>query len=219
MLKLPGEYRMTIGTVNIYLVGASIGNAWNLPQFSKRMQIQDISVHYFHGGSNFDKSDKIFEILDNDRNMDYLIIKECAAYFPVEPEYYKRSIEEWISRIREAGVIPILATTVPVTKTHQIKINLYNFIRRRSNDLFRTNSFSATKNISIMGYNRWIRNFSKNNDIPLLDLASVLTKKGSDFLDPSFARIDGLHLNKKGYVQLDNLLKEFLENSLNGKGL
>ena len=200
--------------MKLILVGASIGNGWDLPNFPGRVNVEDISIDYRHGGSGFDKSEKIQEVIHYDPKPDYLIIKECAAYFPVEEDRYKDLIAQWLDLCRSNDITPILSTVVPVTKTHELKKDLFYFVRRRPNNLFKTNPFSYNKNKSIIAYNKWIRDFSKENGISLLDLASALTKEGSEFLNASYARIDGLHLNKKGYVQLDNLLENFIRSMI-----
>jgi hypothetical protein len=198
--------------VNIVLIGASIGKGWNIENFPLRSKMHHISIKYYHGGSDFDKTEKINEILNSTDPPDILIIKECAAYFPGDLLRYQKLLMKWVINCNEKKVIPILSTVIPVTRSHEIKKNLYYFIRGRSLDLFKSNPFKNSRLKSIMVYNEWLQIFTEENDIILLDLAKSLIKNGKDYLNPSIAQIDGLHISKNGYEKLDLELKKILDN-------
>ena len=85
--------------------------------------------------------------------------------------------------------MPAVTTVVPVTKEHS-----------KSN---------PGRLPGILAYNDWIRDVADKEQIPCLDLEKALRVSASDrSLHPELTSGDGLHLNKKAYERLDELLED-----------
>lgn len=197
--------------VRILLLGASVGNAWNLPEWPERMNSDKYAfemIAYYE----FDKSNAFEEIIMRPKRKFHLtrtylrslfkqapqkpeiiIIKECAAYFPGDLDTYKTLIDKWVKRCLSVGIKPVLATVVPVTEEHA---------QRKPGRLE-----------GILNYNDWIRSYAHQQNIGLLDLeANVRISDENRSLRPEFTKGDGLHLNRNAYDILDKLLVAFFEN-------
>ncbi len=173
----------------IMLVGASIGQGWNLPEFGARSGVAGYACG-FRGKYDFDKSDVLAAVRRYRIKPDAVIIKECSAYFPRELEPGGKLLEQWVRDLQASSILPVLATTPPVVNTEEHRE------RQRS----------------VEEWNRQVRALAAGSDIPVLDLAGALQVSREDrHLKPEFAQKDGLHLNEKAYrVALDPLLKDFL---------
>ena len=99
----------------VVLVGASVGRSWKLKDFSQRVQKPDYFFGY-RGLYEFDKTPVINSLLKSEKKPDTVIIKECAAYFPRETSESINQIDNWVSRLSQSGIQPVLATVVPVTR-------------------------------------------------------------------------------------------------------
>jgi hypothetical protein len=195
----------------IVLVGASVGGAWNISSLPERIKNYDYMFDYRHGGSFFDKSEEITKVLTQDKAPHVIFLKECAAYFPGDFEEYKKLMKGWIEKCLQAGVIPVPTTVVPVTRLHSFKMILIDIIKTR-NPLRFGSPFRYNRNRSIMEYNDWIRAFCAQKGLAVLDLeAAVRYSEKNRFLKENFARIDGLHLNRKAYQALDDIVIPTLE--------
>jgi len=200
---------------HVLLLGASVGGAWDLPGLPERIGNRDYVFEYQHGGSCFDKSGKLSEILSRrERKPDFLFLKECAAYFPDDLSTQKNLMKRWIRECREAGVIPIPTTVVPVSRLHPLKKFLIDILKGRNP--FRYGSpFRHRRNQSILAYNDWIKQYSREKSLAVLDLeAAVRYSKENRFLREDLAKIDGLHLNSKAYRLLDRIVIPTLEEGL-----
>jgi hypothetical protein len=197
--------------IRVLLLGASVGDAWNFSEWPMRMHRDDYAMEMVAEYA-FDKTNALEEIFmrprrkfrltrtylrgffePGPRKPDILIIKECAAYFPGNLETYKGLVKSWVRQCREAGIKPVLATVVPVTQEHA---------QGRPGRLE-----------GILAYNDWVRAYSKENNIGLLDLEAALRIGDSDrSLRTDLTSGDGLHLNTNAYAILDNLLGAQLKN-------
>ena len=174
----------------IVLVGASVGRGWDLNQFAARTMFGDLFYGY-RSLKRFDKSPAITELTTALKRPDAVIIKECAAYFPREIPASLAQVQEWVTSLRTAGIRPILATVVPVTKANDEKS------RNGRMD-------------SINAFNQATRELAAAEKIPLLDLQSALQDDSpAGYLREAYAVADGLHLNRNGYARLDQLLLDF----------
>lgn len=193
----------------IFLIGASVGKEWKLPELPKRVN-DDRHVFESTAVYQFDKTDALEEVLMRPKRKFHLtrtylkgffkpapqrpemiIIKECAAYFPGDLELYKARVKGWVKRIREAKIEAALATVVPVTKDRAER--------------------QKGKIESIREYNDFIREYAHSENIPLLDLEAALRTDGEKrFLKDDYSSGDGLHLNKKAYDVLDVYLEAAL---------
>jgi hypothetical protein len=197
---------------HIILLGASIGRAWDIVMLPSRISNRDYIFEYVHGGSSFDKSDKLKEILSRQKNRpDAIFLKECAAYFPGDMESYKSLMRQWIKECQELGVIPIPTTVVPVTRLHSLKKFLIDIIKLRNPFSF-GGPFNSKRNRAILEYNDWIKGYCKEQALPILDLEAAVRRSEKDrFLRGDLARIDGLHLNQKAYHVLDQIVLPTLQ--------
>lgn len=163
----------------VVLIGASIGKTWNLPFLALRKN--NINVDYgYRGTDSFDKEEVIMKLLNTKIRPDIVIIKECAAYFPRDTNESIRKILVWVELLQKENIVPVLATTVPVTK--------YN----DNNNKGRQNSINE--------FNNMIREYAYKNGLPVLDLQQVVEDKSEKhYLREEFAATDGLHLNKRAY--------------------
>jgi len=187
----------------IVLIGASIGKGWNIPALPERINNHDYVFEYVYSGG-FDKSQKLEEVLSRIQDKpDAVFLKECAAYFPGDIDSFKRLMGKWINNCIEAGVLPIPATVVPVTRLHSFKKFGIDILKFRNP--FRQGIPSQQKRQkAILEYNDWIRKYCQETGLLLLDLEKALRKGDKKrFLRSRFAKVDGLHLNKKGYQALD----------------
>ncbi len=189
----------------IVLIGASIGQAWDLPHFPQRAQQTDYAFEMIPVYA-FDKSRALDEVLIRPRRIfhanwsylksllrpapqkpDAIVLKECSSYFPGDLREQQRLIGGWVGRIRAAGIQPMLATVVPVTQA------------RAERD--------KGKMAMVRAYNDWVRQYARENTIPLLDLEQALRVDGSErYLRDEYAVEDGSHLNAQGYRVLDRYL-------------
>jgi hypothetical protein len=114
--------------------------------------------------------------------------------------------DAWVVECRKENVVPILATVVPITEKMPLMIRMKRFVKK----------YILLKDISpyhrdvrlqgILDYNDWVRNYSRENGLMVLDLEAVLRISDENrWLDPDL-KTDGLHLNEKGYRRLDPLL-------------
>jgi len=193
---------------HILLIGASVGGAWKISSLPERIDIDGYVFEYVHGGSQFDKSEKLKEVLARQENKpDRIILKECAAYFPGDLELFKKWMERWIAECREAGVEPIPATVVPVTKLHAYKIFFGYPLLKRKNPLQFGWPFQQKRQRSILQYNDWVREMAAEQGLALLDLETALRYSGKNrYLRADLARMDGLHLKSTAYPLLDRIV-------------
>ncbi len=187
----------------IVLIGASIGKGWNISALPERIANRDYVFEYVYSGG-FDKSRKLEGVLSRVQDRaDAVFLKECAAYFPGDFPSYQRLMKKWVEDCLEAGVIPIPATVVPVTRLHSFKKFGIDILKLRNP--FRSGiPFSQRRQKAIQEYNDWLRAYCREKGLAVLDLEKALNKGAKNrYLRSRFAKIDGLHLNKKGYKVLD----------------
>ena len=189
---------------HIVLIGASIGSGWDLPNLAHRISRTDYSFEYV-GSDGFDKEAYLEKILKRKDKPYAVIIKECAAYFPGDIEGYKKEVILWINQLRSAKIIPILATVVPVTRPNYFTMSYakdflkIHFLRDKIN--------MEARLPDILKYNDWVRTYSKENDIAVLDLESALRVSSTDRrLRQDLTSGDGLHINSDAYRLLDKLM-------------
>ena len=133
---------------------------------------------------------------------DVIILKECAVYFPGDLEKYKGLMKEWIADCRQAGVIPIPTTVVPVVRESGI-VTL-------GKDLIKSiigRPISGKRLEEILQYNDWIKTYAINEKLKVLDLEAVVRISREDrSLRLDLHSGDGIHLNAAGYALLDKIV-------------
>lgn len=194
----------TAATPRVVLVGASIGQDWELPDLPKRTGDQRFQFEAVQAWQ-FDKSELVQETLMRPARKfkptlgyvkgflappqpaDIIILKECSSYFPGPQADYRRMLERWVTEIRAARKQLVLATTVPVTRARAAK--------------------DPGKQQSLLEFNDWLRDFARREGIALLDLEAALRADEKErFLRDDYTSGDGSHLNSKAYAVLDRTL-------------
>lgn len=181
------------GSKYIVLVGASVGKMWEFNKILNRLSLKDDFVLGFRAIYDFDKTKVINELLELPINPTAVILKECAAYFPRDLEQSKKLIKKWVNQLKIKGITPILATVVPVTKEHDVK--------------------HPNRQKTLEEFNDFLRLFANQSQIPLMDLEKVLRVSEKErYLKFELAQSDGLHLNKRGYDAIDQVVLTVLSN-------
>jgi len=202
---------------HIVLLGASVGKAWNIESLPNRIMknsslpLSPSASHLavfpyrfeYVGEYQFDKSTALQQILQRKENKpDAIFIKECAAYFPGDFEKYHELMKSWVQQCRQAGVIPIPTTVVPVVREQGFATKVKDVVRsilgRSTNDLRIT---------TILQYNDWVNVFAQEDGLTILDLESPLRVSREDrSLMRDLHSGDGLHLNERAYHLLDQIV-------------
>lgn len=200
---------MSKNRIHVTLIGASIGEAWNLAGWATRIHAPEYSANSV-AVWQFDKSEAVQEVLLRPRlrfrptrtylkalfgpspiKPDIVILKECSSYFPGNFERYRNSVCDWLQRIEAHKVLAMPATVVPVTRTRA--------------------AADAGKQEGLVAFNHWIREYAQEQKLPLLDLEAALNDKTEgSYLREEYAARDGSHLNAKAYHVLDGSLKDIL---------
>ena len=204
---------------HIILLGASVGNAWNIASLPDRLvkgayspitpdvsRLEGFRYSFeFVGEYRFDKSSALQQILNRkERKPDAIFIKECAAYFPGDLSRYQPLMENWIRQCKESEVIPIPTTVVPVISPNfsDLKLKLKETIKWV---LGRPTLGSRLE--GLVKYNDWIRSYARREGLTVLDLEAALRISEKDrSLKIEFHSGDGLHLNQKAYAILDQIV-------------
>jgi hypothetical protein len=194
---------------HVVLIGASIGQGWNLAEWPGRVQLRNLTAEAV-AVWDFDKADAVKEVLmrparhfrlgrsfikalfqPRPKVPDIVILKECSAYFPGDGSQYRRKVAAWVEQLRSRSIMVVLATVVPVTSDRAAR--------------------DPGKQESLLEYNRWVREYAKNAGLTVLDLEAMLrTAAPEAYLDSRYANADGSHLNPEGYSVLDAHLRSVL---------
>lgn len=195
--------------LRVVLIGASIGEAWDLPELPRRTHSAGYQFEALQAWQ-FDKSDVLNEVLmrperkfkltrtyfkgffkPSPQPADVIVMKECSAYFPRDlPMHDKQKlIDRWVHLIKGRNIKPVLATSVPVTKARA--------------------AAEPGKQQGVLAFNDWVREYARKNGVVLLDLeAATRTDSRDRYLRDDFAVADGSHLNRKAYDVLDKRMWE-----------
>lgn len=197
------------GEVHVALVGASIGNDWQLAGWPARTRASGFSTESL-AVWQFDKTEAVDELLlrpkrkfrptrtylrslfaPPPRKPDVVILKECSSYFPGNAESQRARFTAWEERLSAAGVRVVLATIVPVTET-----------RARAD---------VGKQEAVTEFNAWVRDYAARKNLPVLDLdAAMRIDAAGSYLKDEYTSGDGSHLNEAAYRVLDGTLLETL---------
>lgn len=216
---------------HVILLGASVGNAWNIASLPDRLIKSGSSplpadtsrlaasqyLFEFVGEYQFDKTSALRKILArNEKRPEAIFIKECAAYFPGDLSRYQELMKSWIKQCKESKVIPIPTTVVPVIKPD------FSTLRLKLKDTIKWALGKPTLGSRLEGlikYNDWIRSYAQEEGLTILDLEAALRTSEKDrSLKSEFHSGDGLHLNEKAYAILDRIVLPTLDQAFkNGK--
>lgn len=198
-------------SMKILLLGASVGNAWNFEDLSIRLKSNAFTSEFI-AKYEADKTDILRQALNRKINKpDVIIIKQCAAYFrsnsseydPLPVKRYKQLMKEWVDKCLSEGVVPILATVVPITEEMPLKVKIKRLIKEYI--LFKNVSpyYRDVRLKGILEYNEWVKRYSNEKQLIVLDLEkAVRISEKNRYLNPDLST-DGLHLNEKAYQLLD----------------
>lgn len=190
----------------IVYIEASTGRAWKLDQFANRTGVTNLSIEFIPV-YDFDKSAALTKALESSTaNPDVVVLQECSAYFPGPLEDYKRMYHGWIQQIKRAGVVPVVATTVPPAEASGLLSTAKEFVKIHI--LGRESRYDQ-----IAAFNDWLRWEARQEGLQVLDLEESLRRSPTDRrMNDTYDAGDGTHLNEKAYQLLDSqfvrLLKE-----------
>jgi hypothetical protein len=202
---------------HVVLLGASVGNAWNIGSLPERLNQGKSAQGYsfeFVGDYQFDKTQTLKSILQRKQNKpDAIILKECAAYYPGDLRQYQELMKGWIKDCKEARVVPVLATVVPVAKATSLKAITKDLIRPLLGK-----ATSSKRLQALLQYNDWIKAYAKQEGLTVLDLEATLRTSDADrSLRPDLHSGDGLHPNAKAYALLDRIVIPALDQAFKKK--
>lgn len=192
---------------HVVLLGASIGQQWNLPELPQRLNERRYTFEALQAWE-YDKSELVEETLmrparkfritpsylkgffrPSPQPADVIILKECSSYFPSDLRRDKEFMQRWAQEIRRKNITVMLATVVPVTR------------ERAQRD--------PGKQEGIREFNDWLRSYAQQQGLPVLDMERALrTDDKERYLRDELTSGDGSHLNRKAYDILDRLLIE-----------
>jgi len=197
--------------MRVVLIGASIGQEWNLPDLPRRARASGYEFEALQAWQ-FDKSEKVDETLmrparkfrltpsyfkgllqEPPRPADVVILKECSSYFSddISRDRKRALMEQWVRQVGDKHIKVMIATVVPVTRN------------RAAQD--------RGKQESVLEYNDWVREYARSNGIVLLDLEAALRSDGRErYLRDDLTSGDGSHLNRKAYDILDGVMMQAL---------
>jgi lysophospholipase L1-like esterase len=199
---------------HVLLLGASVGEAWDFPNLSVRANNYSYKFEFI---AKFepDKSDIVNQVIQRTENKpDVVIIKQCAAYIrsdvdtydPKHVEEYKQLAQKWVGQLSEKNIVPIIATIVPISEEIPIW-NKFKFLVKKY--IFSKKIPPFYPRIQLKGikdYNDWVKTYSEKNGLTFLDLEAPLHISDTHrFLKPELTT-DGLHINKKAYQKLDQIV-------------
>jgi hypothetical protein len=198
---------------HVVLLGASVGHDWKIESLPERLKPVESAQKYrleYVGEYDFDKTKPLMAILQRKENKpDAIIIKECAAYYPGNLRHYQELMQGWVKECRNAGVVPIPTTVVPVISSKNKKIV------ERAKDFIKSllgRPTTASQLEDIFQYNDWVRKYAAQEGLTVLDLEAALrTSQDDRSLRVDLHSGDGLHLNSKAYEILDAIVVPTLD--------
>ena len=194
--------------LRVVYIEASTGRAWNLPQFPQRASVRGVEFE-FVAVYDFDKTAVVGKVLGSSVSKpDVVVLQECSAYFPGPLEEYKALYRGWVEQIRQAGVRPVMVTTVPPAEPRGLVEWAKAFVKHRV--LGR-----PSEHVQIVAFNDWVRVQGRELGVPVLDLeAAVRGDAENRWMNGEYDKGDGTHLNAAGYEVLDRTLKAFVADTL-----
>lgn len=195
---------MAVNKKKIVYIEASTGKAWKLDQFPERVGARNIEIEFIPL-YQFDKSDAVNKVLrDRKTKPSVVILQECSVYFPGPMDVYKRQYQGWLSDLKNAGITPVVATTVPPAELRGLVSGVKEFIKLHM--LGRPSQYDQ-----IADFNDWLRDLAKSERIEILDLERSIRRDTTDRrMKDEYNAGDGTHLNDAAYKVLDRDLLDVL---------
>jgi hypothetical protein len=199
----PMAYAEENGAKRILLIGASVGDAWNIAKLSERTKLAGYTFESV-AEYQFDKSQVVEEVVKSENKPDFVILKECAAYFPGDFLRYKQFIQGWVATLRAHHITPILTTVVPVTTPPHFSLSYVKHLVKKVT----RNKIPVDERLPyLLEFNDWVRSYAAQEGLVVLDLEAALRNNAQERkLRPDLAGEDGLHLNEQAYRVLDRLV-------------
>jgi hypothetical protein len=173
----------------VVFVGASITENWDFDHYFPGYHFRKV-IHY-----DWDK----VQVWDDVRRLHprIVLVKECGAYFYAEGgsplAEFEGCLRNMVGRIRDAGAVPVLCTTLPVD------VGFGGCTQAQLDD--------------IRAFNDWLRDYCSGQGIALMDYYQrVADAQGQ--LPAAFHDGDGLHPNGAGYDALSPMVVPLLESVL-----
>ena len=200
----PMAYAADNAEKRVLLIGASVGEAWDIAHLPERTKLAGY-VFESVAEYRFDKTAVLEERLKSSPNKpEFVILKECAAYFPGDLPRYKQNIQTWVAMLRAQHITPILATIVPVTTPEMFSLS---FVKHLVKKVTRSKVPVDERLPYLLEYNDWVRAYASQEGLAILDLEVALRTSMEDRrLRTDLSAEDGLHLNEEAYRILDRLV-------------
>lgn len=190
---------------DIVYIEASTVNRWKLKEFGTRVNddrynIETLTIY------EFDKTPRVNEALNGrGHKPEVLVVQECSVYFPGDLQDYQAKYRGWIQQIRRAGVMPVIATTVPPAASQ-------GFVEDAKAWVKVTLLGRDSQHDQVARFNDWLRTLARDLDVPLFDLEALTRKSETErVMREEFNAGDGIHLNAVAYSMLDREFHRFLQ--------
>ncbi len=172
--------------LTVVFVGASITEGWDFAKYFPGYNFEKV-VYY-----EADKTQAWSEVAVY--HPDMVVVKECAAYFYADGGTplgeYENVMKAMVTLARDAGAVPVLATTIPVD------VGFGGCTQHQLDD--------------IVTFNNWVRNYCGANGVALMDYYNRIAD-ASGQLPRNCHDGDGLHPNDHGYAVLSPIVIPVLE--------
>jgi hypothetical protein len=202
-------YAADTASKHVLLIGASVGNTWDIAHLPERTKLSGYTFESV-AEYKFDKSEVVSKVIrEGSSKPDFVVLKECAAYFPGDLSRYKQLLPLWVATLRAEHITPILATVVPVTTPEFFSMSYVKHLVKKVT----RNKIPVDERLPyLLEYNDWIRTYAAQEGLVVLDLELALRTDAQERkLRADLADEDGLHLNDKAYRILDRLVFDTAE--------
>lgn len=190
---------------DIVYIEASTASRWKLGEFGKRVNDERFSIETMTL-YEFDKTLRVNKAIhERPSKPNAIVMQECSVYFPGDMQDYKQKYHSWIRQIRQSGVTPVIATTVPPAASQGFVEDAKAWIKVRL--LGRDSQYAQ-----VIQFNEWLRQLAKDENVVLFDLEKITRKNDTDrHMREEYNAGDGIHLNAAAYNMLDNELLSLLK--------
>lgn len=208
-----GTNRTEVGAKTIVVIGASYVESWNLTRPIAGYRMINKGVH----------GQQSFEMLARFQNDVIALRPEAVIVWGFNNDVHRsdparidhtlrRTMESlWamVQLAKQAGIIPILATEIPVRGQDEWSEVFKTLI----GNILKKESYQDYVNRHVAEANRWVRETATREGIMLLDLEEVFTDQQGERRKES-AQPDGRHISQWGYDALTQYIEDQLSISL-----
>jgi GDSL-like lipase/acylhydrolase family protein len=210
------EPKMESRPLRVVLIGASIGQEWDLPNLPNRISNSQYQFEALQAWQ-YDKSELLADVLmrpsrrftptlgylkgmfqSSPQPPDVLLLKECSSYYPGDQLQQREMMRNWVQQAKAKNIRVMLTTVVPVTKARAGR--------------------NPGKQAALLAYNDWARDYAREAGVSLLDLETPLRADAKErYLRDDLTSGDGSHLNRKAYDILDGVMLQALCNTVSAQ--